>query len=96
MLEELFSLDGHVALATRGNGGSGRAMALGLNAAGARVAVTGRDPHKNARMAAELGPDDAVYALDVRDEDAVNATIAALITRFGQIDILVNNAGLFN
>jgi 2-deoxy-D-gluconate 3-dehydrogenase len=80
---------------TGGNGGLGWAMALGLRAAGARVAVTGRDPHKNARVAAELGPDGAVLRLDVRDEDAVAATIGELVARFGQLDILVNNAGLF-
>jgi NAD(P)-dependent dehydrogenase (short-subunit alcohol dehydrogenase family) len=52
---DLFSLAGRAALVTGGNGGLGRAMALGLRAAGACVAVTGRRPEKNAAIAAELG-----------------------------------------
>lgn len=53
--EHLFSCSGKVALVTGGNGGLGRAMALGLRAAGATVAVTGRDPAKNEAIAKELG-----------------------------------------
>ena len=56
--------------------------------------MTGRDPAKNAAIAAELG-DDAVFNLDVRDGDSVAATIAAVAEHFGGLDILVNNAGLF-
>jgi 2-deoxy-D-gluconate 3-dehydrogenase len=94
MLDDLFSLAGRVALVTGGNGGLGRAMALGLRAAGARVAVTGRDARKNAQVAAELGPDGMVLSADVRAEDAVAATIRDVVARLGQLDILVNNAGL--
>jgi NAD(P)-dependent dehydrogenase (short-subunit alcohol dehydrogenase family) len=74
-----------------GNSGLGKAMALGLGEAGGRVAVTGRDPQKNAAIAAKLG-DDAVFGLDVRDGDSVAATITAVAERFGGLDILVNNA----
>jgi 2-dehydro-3-deoxy-D-gluconate 5-dehydrogenase len=94
MLEELFSLAGRVALVTGGNGGLGRAMALGLRAAGARVAVTGRDSRKNMQVAAELGSDGAVLTLDVRSEDAVAAAVVDVLERFGRLDILVNNAGV--
>src|SRR5215472_4992791 len=89
MLEELFSLAGRVALVTGGNGGLGRAIALGLRAAGARIAVTGRDPAKNAHVAAELGPESAVLGLDVRDEEAVAAAVRDIVQRFGHLDILV-------
>jgi 2-deoxy-D-gluconate 3-dehydrogenase len=95
MVADLFSLTGRVALVTGGNGGLGRAIARGLQAAGARVAVTGRDTAKNAAVAAELGPEAAVFALDVREEAAVAQTVAAVVARFGRLDILVNNAGLF-
>lgn len=91
---ELFSLAGRTALVTGGNGGIGRAIALGLQAVGATVAVTGRNGEKNAAVAQELGDAAAVFALDVRDEAAVDATVTQVIDRFGQIDILVNNAGL--
>ncbi|MFN2198431.1 MAG: SDR family NAD(P)-dependent oxidoreductase [Anaerolineales bacterium] len=93
MPHELFSLDGKVALVTGGNSGIGRGLALGLRAAGARVAVTGRNPAKNAAVAQELGDDGAVFPLDVADEAAVRATIAAAVARFDRLDILVNNAG---
>jgi 2-deoxy-D-gluconate 3-dehydrogenase len=94
MTTGLFSLDGRVALITGGNGGIGRAIALGLQEAGARVAVTGRNPEKNAAVAGELGAEAAVFTLDVREEAAVAGTVAAVVERFGRIDILVNNAGV--
>ncbi len=93
MNTSLFSLEGRVALITGGNGGLGRAVALGFQDAGARVAVTGRSPEKNAAIARELSDPAGVYALDVRDEAAVEHTVASVIERFGRLDILVNNAG---
>ena len=90
-----FSLEGRVALVTGGNGGLGRAMALALQAGGARVAVTGRNRDRNAAAAAELADRAAaVHELDVRDEAAVQATTAAVVARFGRLDILINNAGI--
>jgi 2-deoxy-D-gluconate 3-dehydrogenase len=88
-----FSLHGRVALVTGGNGGLGRAIALGLRAAGATLAVTGRDSKKNAAIAKELDDPDAVIALDVRDEDAVRSAVTRVVERLGHLDILVNNAG---
>jgi 2-deoxy-D-gluconate 3-dehydrogenase len=69
-------------------------MALGLRAAGARVVVTGRDPGKNAQVAAELGPDSTVLTLDVRCEEGVAAATNSIVERLGHLDILVNNAGV--
>jgi 2-deoxy-D-gluconate 3-dehydrogenase len=91
----LFRLEGRAALVTGGNGGLGRAMALGLQEAGAQVAVAGRDGKKNRTVAAEIGDPEAVFALDVRDEDAVRRTIDAVGERFGRLDVLVNAAGNF-
>ena len=93
MMTELFSLEGRTALVTGGNSGLGRAMALGLRAAGARVAVTGRDPAKNQTIGRELGDPALVFPLDVRDEEAVERTMSLLVDRLGRLDILVNNAG---
>jgi 2-deoxy-D-gluconate 3-dehydrogenase len=95
MALSLFSLEGKIALVTGGNGGLGRSIALGLRAAGAKVAVTGRNPEKNAAMSRELDQTGEVATLDVRDEEAVTRTIAQVVDRFGQLNILVNNAGLF-
>jgi 2-dehydro-3-deoxy-D-gluconate 5-dehydrogenase len=90
----LFSLEGCTALITGGNGGLGLVMAQGLKEAGARVAVTGRNPEKNAALARELPGPDAVYALDVYDEPSVERTIAQVVERFGALNILINNAGV--
>ena len=90
----LFSLAGKTALVTGGNGGIGRGIALGLRAAGAKVAVTGRDAEKNKAIAQELGSDSLVFSLNVCDEEAVQLTINEAAARFGQLDILVNNAGI--
>ncbi len=95
MSTELFSLEGKVALVTGGNGGLGRAIALGLQEASALVAVTGRDLNKNAAVAKELGDEARVLSLDVRDEDAVCTAVADVVANLGSVDILVNNAGLF-
>ena len=75
--------------------GLGRTIALGLRSAGAQVAVTGRQPDKNVAIGEELGDPTAVFSLDVRDEAAVERTIARVVKRFGRLDILINNAGLF-
>lgn len=93
MDDYLFSLDGKNALITGGNGGLGRAIAMGFRDFGARVAVTGRDAAKNTSMRQELGEASAVFQLDVRDEEAVQETVERVEERFGHLDILVNCAG---
>jgi 2-deoxy-D-gluconate 3-dehydrogenase len=90
-----FSLAGRIALVTGGNGGLGRAIALGLLEAGASVAVTGRNEEKNAAISAELGDAGSVYSLDITDEAAVERTVAAVGERFGRLDIVVTCAGDF-
>ena len=93
MADPLFDLTGRVALITGGNGGLGRAMALGFRERGARVAVTGRDPAKNAAVARELGEEGAVIAMDLLDEASIEAAVAGAVERLGRLDVLVNNAG---
>lgn len=99
MAAGLFSLAGRVALVTGGNSGIGRALALGLREAGAKVAIGARRADRNAAVLAELGGDGgdaAAFALDVADEASVERTVGAVIERFGRLDILVNNAGVVN
>lgn len=93
MADPLFDLTGRVALITGGNGGLGRAMALGFRERGARVAVTGRDPAKNAAVARELGEEGAVFVMDLLDEASVEAAVAGALDRLGRLDVLVSNAG---
>lgn len=94
MAYTLFSLEGCTALVTGGNGGLGLVMAQGLKEAGARVAVTGRNPEKNAALAREQPAPDAVYVMDVYDERSVERTVAQVVERFGALNILINNAGV--
>jgi 2-deoxy-D-gluconate 3-dehydrogenase len=93
VIENLFSLQGRVALVTGGNGGIGRAIALAYQEAGAQVVVTGRKPAKNDSVAQELGDAGSVIELDVLDEAAVERAVAGIVERYGRLDILVNNAG---
>lgn len=95
MTISLFSLEGKIALVTGGNGGIGRAIALGFRDAGAQVIVTGRNPEKNLAMSSLLGQTGEVVTLDVRDEESVEHIMNHVLNHFGHLDILVNNAGLF-
>ena len=92
-----FDLTGRVAVVTGGNGGIGLGMARGLAAAGAAVAVVGRNADKNRNAAAELktlGVETAAFETDVAREDAVERLLADVRGRFGRVDVLVNNAGI--
>jgi NAD(P)-dependent dehydrogenase (short-subunit alcohol dehydrogenase family) len=92
-----FDLSGKVALITGGNGGIGLGMAEGLAAAGAKVAIWGMKPEKNAEAEARLkahGGEVLVQQVDVADEAAVVAGVAAVIERFGRIDFCAANAGI--
>ena len=91
------NLDGHVSLVTGGNGGIGLGMARGLAKAGAAVAVWGRNPVKNADAVRELegiGGKAAAFEVDVTNEEAVAAAMAATLARFGRVDSCFANAGV--
>lgn len=91
------------AFVTGGSKGIGRAIAVALAAAGARVCITGRDEASLADSAAAVqaaAPDGAATPVvlsavaDVRDPAALEAAVAATVSRFGGIDLLVANAGV--
>jgi gluconate 5-dehydrogenase len=90
---EAVDLDGVRILITGGTSGLGRAMAEGLAAAGARVAVTSRSADR-ARDAAAAIPSAVGIGMDTRDEPAVTAGVQGLLDGWGGIDVLVNNAGI--
>jgi NAD(P)-dependent dehydrogenase (short-subunit alcohol dehydrogenase family) len=94
MTTSSFSLAGKVALVTGGNAGIGRALALALKEAGARVIVGARRTERNQAVLAELGDDALTVPLDVTDEDSVQRAVDAAKAEFGGLDILVNNAGV--
>ena len=89
-------LSGRVAVITGGNRGIGRATALALAGAGAKVAIAGRNQEKLAETLAllhEAGADAASFTCDVRDEAQVRQLADDVMARFGAVHILVNNAG---
>lgn len=95
--QRAFSLDGSVAVITGGGNGIGRGIAIGMARAGARVHVLDRDSsaaNKVAELIQAQGFCAAAHGVDVSDESAVDAAMAAIASSEGRIDSLVNNAGL--
>ena len=92
-----FSLSGRTALITGAGQGIGRALALGLGAAGARVVVTDLSEASAASVAEEAranGCEAISHALDVRDPGAIETLVQWTHQRTGSLDVLVNNAGI--
>jgi len=87
-------LAGKTAFVTGSTRGIGLAIAGALHAAGAKVAIVGRDIAKAEAAAARFGDRAAAVACDVAVAGPVEAAIAAAERALGPIDILVNNAGL--
>ena len=91
-----FSLEGKTALVTGGNQGLGKAFALGLAQAGARVAICGRRAEANRAAVDEAraaGHELVPITADVTDDAQVGSMTAAALDALGGIDVLVNNAG---
>ncbi|MFA5938809.1 MAG: SDR family oxidoreductase [Sinimarinibacterium sp.] len=87
---------GQTIVVTGGGSGIGRCTAHELAALGAKVIVTGRKPEKLDAVVAEIREDGgtvASYAFDIRNEDAVRATVQQVLAEHGLIHGLVNNAG---
>ncbi len=90
-------LKGKVALVTGASKGLGKAMALALAKAGAKLALVARDERRLAETAAAiaaLGAEAAVFPADVSEEAQVRALEKAVAERLGRVAILVNNAGI--
>jgi NAD(P)-dependent dehydrogenase (short-subunit alcohol dehydrogenase family) len=94
-MNDLFSLQGRIALITGGSRGIGRMIAAGFLAQGAKVYISSRKADDCAQTAHELSADGRCIALpaDVSTMDGINALVAAYRERESTLDILVNNAG---
>ena len=91
------SLQGKNALVTGGSQGIGRACALALAQAGARVALAARNETRLAEVVDEIATNGGTaepFAIDITSEDSIKAGAKAAIERMGSIEILVNNAGI--
>ena len=91
-----FDLTGRTALVTGASRGIGRALAVGLAAAGADVALSARDEALLNDVAAQvegLGRRAFVLPADVTDAAACGQLIDDAVGVLGQLDVLVNNAG---
>ncbi|WP_366654800.1 SDR family NAD(P)-dependent oxidoreductase [Fodinicurvata sp. EGI_FJ10296] len=91
-------LAGRHAVVTGGGRGIGRAIALRLADAGARITVMGRSVDQLAAVVAEIGDRNGAgpaqhLGVDVADEDSVARAFGAA-GEFAPIDILINNAGI--
>src|SRR3989337_4151475 len=100
---------GKVAFVTGAAHGQGRASALALARAGARVAafdvarplpypgyaLGSRDELRSLQLVCrEAGSDCLTFEGDVRDDAAITAAVCATMAGFGRIDVLFNNAGI--
>jgi 3-oxoacyl-[acyl-carrier protein] reductase len=93
----MFSLKDRVALVTGASQGIGRATALALARAGARVTAAARNTEKLAGVVAEItaaGGEALAVAMDVADGEQVKSGFRQSIEKFGKLDILVNNAAI--
>jgi NAD(P)-dependent dehydrogenase (short-subunit alcohol dehydrogenase family) len=91
------SLDGKVAWVTGAGRGTGRAVAEGLAASGARVilhARTAAEVHDVADKLTAAGAEAEAVVGSVTDRASIDAVIDLAHRRWGQLDVLVNNAGI--
>lgn len=94
----MFNLQGKVALVTGGSRGIGRAIAVALAQAGAKVVVNYQGNEAAAqetlRLIQEVGGEGFCHQADVSVPTEVDAMLKAVLAQFSRIDILVNNAGI--
>jgi 3-oxoacyl-[acyl-carrier protein] reductase len=93
----MFSLKDKVALVTGASQGIGRATALALAEAGAKVAIAARNTEKLMSLAEEIlsaGGEALPLPMDVADAAQVKTGFQQLLAKLGKLDILVNNAAI--
>jgi NAD(P)-dependent dehydrogenase (short-subunit alcohol dehydrogenase family) len=87
-------ITGKVVLVTGGTSGIGRAIALGMAQAGAKVVAGSTNPEKVSAIKKELGEGNDATQVDVSDEQSVRSAIAFAVKQFGRLDAVVNAAGV--
>ena len=87
-------LNGKTALITGGTSGIGLASAKLLHGAGARIAISGRNPQHLAEVRETIGDDVLMVQADVRSRDDLRRMANEVREAFGALDILFANAGV--
>ena len=90
-------LTGRTAVITGASKGLGKAMALALGGAGAKLALVSRNKEQLQAVAAEtrkLGAVAEVFVTDVTSEEQVKQLERDVAAKFGKVQILINNAGI--
>jgi retinol dehydrogenase-12 len=92
-------VDGKRCVVTGATSGIGRATAVGLARAGARLALVCRDPLRAEETVAEIheetgSRDVEVFRADLATREAIRQVARELLTRCPRIEVLVNNAGV--
>lgn len=89
-----FDISGRVVLVTGGTSGIGRAIALGMAQAGAKVIAGSSSEGKVAGIRKELGGEHEAIQIDVTSEQSVQSAMKLAQSRFGRLDAVVNAAGV--
>jgi len=96
-MEDLFRLDGKVAVVIGGAGGIGEIMAFGLAGQGAKVVVASRNMQKLEEVArkiqSEAKSEASAFQVDITEKQSVAQLVKQVVSKFGTVDILVNSQG---
>src|SRR6478609_6799069 len=96
-VNDMFRLDGKVAIVTGASSGLGVAFAQGLAEAGADMVLGARRADRleqTAELVRDAGRRVLTVATDVADPDQCQALVDATVEQLGRVDVLVNNAGV--
>ena len=92
---DVFDLKGKVVVITGGSKGLGKAMAVGLAKAGARIVLTDVLDTEDAVSEVKKFNDEVVgLTVDVTKRSDVEHLVEKTVDHFGSIDVLINNAGI--
>ncbi len=93
-MNQIFSLEGKIALITGGGSGIGYDIAQCMTQAGATVIITGRREVPLQEAVQELGKKAHYVVNDVTELNHLEELVEHIESSIGEIDILVNNAGI--